>query len=178
MLLLPVFALAEDTATLVPVEFEDFTMYLSPDDGLQTAEKADLQVMAYVYPHYDENALVNQSISVIWTAQNATDLEGMDPTAFAQQMLDSIVNSMIVQNIAVPSSQLVDACQGDTSFILYYTMDVDYSALTIDLQATLHICSAALFLGERGSYIFTLTADSAESLEALTDYVANIEWKE
>lgn len=178
MLLLPVFALAEDTATLVPVEFEDFTMYLSPDDSLQTADKADMQVMAYIYPHYDETASGAQNINIIWTSDGTIDLGGMDIVTYGQLQVDGFVQGITSQGITVSDYELGSTYQDDTSLTLYFTIDVDYSALNIDLKTTLHMCIAILSLGERGSYVFTLTADSAEDLDMLSDYVANIEWKE
>lgn len=178
MLLLPVFALAEDTTTLVPVEFEDFTMYLSPDDNLQTADKADMQVMAYIYPHYDETASVAQNISITWTSNGTIDLGGMDIVTYGQLLVEGYANGMTSQGITVSDYELGSTYLDDTSFTLYYTMDVDYSALNIDLKTTLHMCTVTLSLGERGSYVFTITADSLDGLGMLSDYVANIDWKE
>lgn len=182
MLLLPAvsFAEAAESVDVYPVEFDDFILYVTSYDIIQkAAAKEEGQLLFMLYPAYDDASLTHPNINGVWTAQDlAAALDDLDAAAFAQDVIDESVQGLTAQGIIATNPQLISAEKVDGIMVLAYSMDMDYSGAGVDLQATIYQMQFYIGLGEKGSYVFTLSAYNADDLIALSEYVEAIEFKE
>jgi len=107
MLLLPAVSLGEsETYT---VDFDDFILTVSSDDIIQKGQKTEGGVVFMLYPAYDETAVSHPNISSAWTAESLEGIDDATAPLFGAQVLQSIVDGLSAQNIAVTNDQLLDA---------------------------------------------------------------------
>lgn len=183
MLLLPAIALGEAASNpdVYAVEFDDFTITLNATDALQKGEKSNGQVLFMLYPDYDETSTMHPNINGVWTSEDVSDMGNVTPTDFGNLVLQQSVQGLAAQGVAVSNEVLLTAERDEEtgSMTLIMSYDADYTAVGLDLKATLYMVQLYVPLGgDAGSYIFTLTGSSLEDVDALLNKLDAIEFKE
>jgi len=179
MLLLPAVSLGEsETYT---VDFDDFILTVSSDDIIQKGQKTEGGVVFMLYPAYDETAVSHPNISSAWTAESLEGIDDATAPLFGAQVLQSIVDGLSAQNIAVTNDQLLDAQFDEEtgSLTLAFAMDADYSGMGVDVQLAMYMVQVYIPLGEKGTYVFAITNDTMEGADAMLTYLGdNLSFKE
>lgn len=177
-LFLPALALAEAAATepaTYPVDFGDFTMTLKETDLYQQGVKQDGQVMAQIYPDYDENAMFTNNLGIGWLKDDyGVYLSQTDPAEFAQSLVDEAVAQFAGIGLICDNAQVHEAVYADDVMSITYSVDVDYTPMGIDLCVTLWQQQIYLCDTEWGTYFFTMTAASMEELDIMDYYLDSI----
>lgn len=183
-LMLPVMALAETAPQeeWVTVDLGDFTMDLRATDAIEIGEKAEGQVLFMAYPWYSQEASSADNINATWTAEvvDFSQLSAEDMSAFADYLVSNLKAEAAAQNIVISNEQVYaaeyDAQSGAT--IIFFSMDWDYSGLGIDFSVTLYQMQIYVSDETAGTYVFTLTSDSPETITAmLTEYFSKVQFK-
>lgn len=179
ILLLPAVSLGEsETYT---VDFDDFILTVSSDDILQKGQKTEGGTIFMLYPNYDEAATSHPNISSAWTAEVLEGVTDVTAPIFGTQVLQGIVDGLSAQNIAVTNGQLLDAQFDEEagSLTLAFAMDADYSGMGVDVQLAMYMVQVYIPLGEKGTYVFAITHDTMEGVDALLTYLGdNLAFKE
>lgn len=183
MLLLPAVSLGEaaEVVDTYPVEFDDFTLYVTSYDIIQKAPtKEEGQLLFLLYPNYDETAVVFNNINGTWSSENTlADLPEFDVNKFAQEQADFVAAQLTASGITASNSELHYAQKDDNGVIvLAYSADVDYTGAGIDLVTTLYQAQYYKCMGEKGTYVFTVTAYHPDDLKELFSYLETIEFKQ
>ena len=183
MLLLPAIALGEAASNpdAYAVEFDDFTITLNATDALQKGEKVNGQVLFMLYPDYDETATMHPNINGVWTSEDVRNMGNVTPADFGNLVLQQSVQGLAAQGIAVANELLLSAERNEATghMTLIMSYDADYTAVGLDLKATLYMVQIYVPLGgDAGSYIFTLTGSSMEDVDALLNKLDAIDLKE
>lgn len=176
-LFLPAIALAEATAVpaTYPVDFGDFTMTLKETDMYQQGVKQNNEVMAMIYPDYDEMAVFSANLGIVWHRADASaELAQTLPEDFAQAMLAQAQTSFATQGLFPTNFQVFEADYTEGVLSIGYCFDIDYSPLGVDLSTTIYQRQIYLCLGGAGTYIFNMTAVSMEDLALMDFYLDSI----
>lgn len=182
MLLLPAIALGEAASNpdQYTVEFEDFTITVNAEDILQKGEKAEQQILFMLFPKYDETSSYHANINALWTAEDLGELGTIGAQTFGEMVLSQSQEQLSSQGIAASNAQLISAefDEETRTTVLITSMDADYTGAGIDLK--MNLCQMQMYIpmGDIGSYIFTLSADSLEGLDELLKYMDNIDFNE
>lgn len=180
ILALPCAAFAEVEPGLVQFDFGDFTMDIYEDMFYDDDyDKISGQPYFYLYQDYDPNAAFTKNLNIVWLS-DSFDVHSIDPSAYAQQVLDGSVSALSQQNIAVsnPSVLYADYANqdGKTAITIIFSMTMDYTSAGVDLvmdQYTLQgMCSDPAF----GTYYFTITTDNIEDTRPLMEVMDSIDW--
>lgn len=180
ILALPCAAFAEEEPGLVQFDFGDFTMDIYEDMSYDDDyDKISGQPYFYLYQDYDPNAAFTKNLNIVWLS-DSFDVYSIDPSAYAQQVLDGSVSALNQQNIAVsnPSVLYADYANqdGKTAITIIFSMTMDYTSAGVDLvmdQYTLQgMCSDPAF----GTYYFTITTDNLEDTRPLMEVMDSIDW--
>ncbi len=171
-------SLAEDTQdeielTTMPLDFGDFVMTVFNVDGVQMGEKLDGEVWAVIYPLYVESDPFHDTINVVWHASDLTEtVELMGVEFYAETLLQQTVEQYASLGIQATNAKLASALYEEGQMAMAYSIDMDYTAAGTDLKVTMWQLQQYVMLGEKGTYIFTLTTDSFEDLKMLTYYLS------
>lgn len=180
ILALPCAAFAEEEPGLVQFDFGDFTMDIYEDMFYDDDyDKISGQPYFYLYQDYDPNAAFTKNLNIVWLS-DSFDVHSIDPSAYAQQVLDGSVSALSQQNIAVsnPSVLYADYANqdGKTAITIIFSMTMDYTSAGVDLvmdQYTLQgMCSDPAF----GTYYFTITTDNLEDTRPLMEVMDSVDW--
>lgn len=180
ILALPCAAFAEEEPGLVQFDFGDFTMDIYEDMSYDDDyDKISGQPYFYLYQDYDPNAAFTKNLNIVWLS-DSFDVHSIDPSAYAQQVLDGSVSALSQQNIAVsnPSVLYADYANqdGKTAITIIFSMTMDYTSAGVDLvmdQYTLQgMCSDPAF----GTYYFTITTDNLEDTRPLMEVMDSVDW--
>ena len=180
ILALPCAAFAEEEPGLVQFDFGDFTMDIYEDMFYDDDyDKISGQPYFYLYQDYDPNAAFTKNLNIVWLS-DSFDVHSIDPSAYAQQVLDGSVSALSQQNIAVsnPSVLYADYANqdGKTAITIIFSMTMDYTSAGVDLvmdQYTLQgMCSDPAF----GTYYFTITTDNIEDTRPLMEVMDSVDW--
>lgn len=180
ILALPCAAFAEVEPGLVQFDFGDFTMDIYEDMSYDDDyDKISGQPYFYLYQDYDPNAAFTKNLNIVWLS-DSFDVHSIDPSAYAQQVLDGSVSALNQQNIAVsnPSVLYADYANqdGKTAITIIFSMTMDYTSAGVDLvmdQYTLQgMCSDPAF----GTYYFTITTDNLEDTRPLMEVMDSVDW--
>lgn len=180
ILALPCAAFAEVEPGLVQFDFGDFTMDIYEDMSYDDDyDKISGQPYFYLYQDYDPNAAFTKNLNIVWLS-DSFDVHSIDPSAYAQQVLDGSVSALSQQNIAVsnPSVLYADYANqdGKTAITIIFSMTMDYTSAGVDLvmdQYTLQgMCSDPAF----GTYYFTITTDNLEDTRPLMEVMDSVDW--
>lgn len=182
MLLLPVVAMGEAASGLdtYPVDLGDFSITVTSADIIQKGEKAEGVLLFQLLPSYDESSMFHNNLNGTWTASDLSIIGEIGAETYGNLVLEQSTQQLANQGIAVTNAQLVAAQfdENNLSTSLIVSMDVDYTAVGVDLVMTLYQLQMYVPVGEAGSYIFTISADSLENAEALMSYLDTIEFAE
>lgn len=165
-LLLPAAALADQTVDLgFAVMHLDDSAYVQPGDE-------GSGVLALIIPDPSADTSFYDNINVVWTDARISDLN-VSAEEFAQEVIRVAIEGMAAQGAIATNEQLLGAelDADEEMLVLYYTLDVDYTNMGIDLQTTLHFAQLAMSFEGDGMYTFTCTATSAEGVDALMNYI-------
>ena len=168
-MLLPAAAMA-DTLHMDPFTFE-----LPEEDLYIQYEKSENGVLLFIYPAPDWGADFHDNINVTWT----TDLLlGVEQTAdeLAAETLDDAIAQLEEADVAVDRPEILDAALDpvEGTFSIYYRMDVDYTAVGVDMQIALYFYQQSISIEGDGTYIFTLTSDSEEGIDGLRAHLDEV----
>lgn len=174
LMLAPAMALAEPAT----YDFGDFTITYGETDVLQVGEKAEGATLFTFFPAYNEAEQFHSNINTIWTA--AEGLEELEPQAFGNEVLSSMVMQMQQAGIIVTNPQLYlaeyDTASSSlmtmTSMVVDYTAALGYTLVTEQWQMQMYFPSPS-----GGTYVFTFTSASLDSLQTLVQYMDNIAFK-
>ncbi|MBQ8954489.1 MAG: hypothetical protein IJ048_10265 [Clostridia bacterium] len=165
------------------IDFGDFTMELDPEMPGEIYDKVSGEMLFQIYPAYRVNGDESSNVNCVWVD------EAMDFDAFADETAQAQLAEELLQNVLAGFEEanmktddltvllygLVEQ-DGVPGFAVVYSVDVDYSGMGIDLQATLYQELAYLSDEAFGTYIFTATAVDMDTLtdilEPLFDTIA------
>ncbi len=166
-------------SSLTTYDFEDFTMDFDPNMPGNSVEKADNQVFFTLYPNYSAEKKFNSNIVIVW-AKASEDLSACDPTATCNAVIEQAVSSMNAQKVATANTQVlsaeIDELGGKAAMSFFYTIDVDYTALGVDLKTTLYFVQAIVSEAAFGTYTFTITSDNYDDLASAIAIVNTVAW--
>ncbi len=172
-------ALAEDN--LVEHDFGHFTLAIPADAmGTITDEITANVPFITIYENYDENALFNSSLDCVWN-EVRIDFSAVEPDAYAQSILDSLVTQFTSMGLGISDAAVMDPIYADKGgadmFSCLIYMVVDYTALGIDLKTpTYTLLSMRSDDAVGGSYSFTVTSDDLDNCTMLRSITDSIRW--
>lgn len=173
-------ALAEEETGLVQFDFGDFTMDVYEDMFYDDDyDKISGQPYFYLYQDYDPNEVFTKNLNIVWLS-DSFDVNDIDPSAYAQQVLDGSIDALAQQNITVsnPSVLYADYSEQDgkpaITIILFMTMDCTGAGvdLVVDQYTLQGMCSDPAF----GTYYFTITTDSLDDTVPLMEVMDSVTW--
>ena len=119
------------------------------------------------------------TLNVVWT-EDVTDLSAIDPAAFAQTVVDSVIPVLAQQGITATNPTILaatmDEVGGKPAFSVIYSADLDYSGAGVDLQANITYIQAFVSEEGLGSYTFTISTDNLDGCQSLIDIVNTTVW--
>lgn len=181
-----VLALVASSAALAEVawmdyDFGDFTISF-PEDIICSIDDqiVNNQPFAYFFQDYDETAAVNKNLNILWS-EEVMDLATVEPTAYAQQILNLTVATYQQMGLTVTNPALLiadfDEQDGKPALCYMYSVTLDYSGLGLDAQATLYILQGMVpDEAFEGTYAFTLTTDDLQNCQLLMDIMDTVSW--
>lgn len=175
-MMLSVTALAS-AENLIPVTFDDFTLYLQEGDLYETYEKVEGQMLFQVFPAYSETNAFHNNLNGVWVSQNlASVADQLDPTDLANQVLAQMDQGLAAQGIAYNNGRVLSAEMDAENGVIAVVIagEADYTGAGVNLKMELCQLQVYCMLGEQGTYIFTITADSIDSIEQLSNYIYSI----
>lgn len=177
LLCLPAQAFAEATAETVLVDFGDFTMML-PELRISHSTKEDNLTLAVITFPYDRDTNTADKINIVWSSipiGPEVELHGAD--AYAQALLESDISWQKMAGLDVSNAQILLASYEEGIFAYSTKMDVDYTAVGLDLVQTSYYMHFFLPAPDNSTYVFTLISTSPEGLEAMLPYLNTIVFK-
>ena len=165
-------ALAENPAEggMVTYDFDDFTIDVPAEAVVQEAEKVAGSPFFAVYPFYDAAQAFNDNFNIVWMPQDLSAVFAqMDAASLAQTQLNTNLAVFSAMGVEVANASVLAAAYDESgdAFSYYVTMDLDYAGAGLDLQYTLHQVQMYLDLGDEAGYVFSFSAQDAETLKAL-----------
>lgn len=86
------------------------------------------------------------------------------------------------QGIKVANTQVVGASMDEIgskpALSVVYSVDVDYTAVGLDLQTTLYFVQGIVSEEALGTYTFTITTNDMTTVQSLMDIVNTVQWAE
>lgn len=168
-------------------QFGHLLIGLKSGDVVQyMAEEADQQVLALVYPAYNEADSFHCNLNVLWVSSAVTmaeELGGMTPEEWAAALLDATAEQMQAMGVAVSNQQVLHSAVGEAGDIqqatVIYSYDADYTGAGLDLKTTLFQEQIYVVPGNvDGTYALTLSGTSLEDLAALEGYFEMLNFAE
>lgn len=178
---LPVMAYAEPATDeeLYTIDCGDFTIGLYADDFYEIApEKTNNAVYAVFYPAYDETSVTHDNFNVVWNeddASSAIALYGAE--SYAALVLQASKAQFKTLGIEMTDEQVLSAVVEDNVCVFVTCANMDYAGAGYDLVTPLYQLQAYFCDAEYGTYIFTFSAVSIETLENLSVYLDYITFK-
>ncbi len=170
-----------ETQTL---DFGDFTLSLPADTYGQQGAKTNGQAMLLLYETLPTGTEVTANLNAVWVAQSATYSEEL-AASMAEELEKSyptIIAQLQMQGIAASNMRLLSAATGSVgnlpSVDLLTSYDADYTALGVDLKTNLLMLQRTVCLGDKGMYIFTITAEDLSECVRLSSILNTLAWKE
>lgn len=170
-------ALAEtETVELYTIDFGAFTMDLGENDYYEVAEEMVANnVYAIIYPNYDPTAATFDNINITWLDMDLAPivrLAGAEP--YAQMVLEAAAPQYESMGIKMNKAELLSAVFEENVFVTITACELDYAGAGVDLVSPLYQMQVYFCQGEGGTYVFTVSATTMESLEALSTYVDGV----
>ena len=168
-------------AAWMDYDFGNFTISFPEDaDHYFEDEIVSNVPFAYFYQDYDENAVFNKNLNILWTDE-VLDLNTIEPTSFAQNLMEATVDQYEQMGLAPTNASLLiaefDEQDGKRAFSYMYTITLDYTVFGAAEQYTLYVLQAMVpdeAFG--GTYTLTLTTDDLENCQLLLDISDSIVW--
>ena len=168
-------------AALIDYDFGDFTVSLPEDTDVYFEDQIVSNVpFAYFYQDYNENAVFNKNLNILWTDE-VLDLNTIEPTSFAQHLMEATVDQYDQMGLAPTNASLLiadfDEQDGKQGFSYMYTVTLDYTAYASAEQIMLYVLQAMVpdeAFG--GTYTLTLTTDDIENCQLLLEISDSIVW--
>lgn len=168
-------------AALIDYDFGDFTVSLPEDTDVYFEDQIVSNVpFAYFYQDYNENAVFNKNLNILWTDE-VLDLNTIEPTSFAQHLMEATVDQYDQMGLAPTNASLLiadfDEQDGKQGFSYMYTVTLDYTAYGSAEQIMLYVLQAMVpdeAFG--GTYTLTLTTDDIENCQLLLEISDSIVW--
>lgn len=168
-------------AALIDYDFGDFTVSLPEDTDVYFEDQIVSNVpFAYFYQDYNENAVFNKNLNILWTDE-VLDLNTIEPTSFAQNLMEATVDQYEQMGLAPTNASLLiaefDEQDGKQAVSYMYTVTLDYTAYGAAEQIMLYVLQAMIpdeAFG--GTYSLTLTTDDMENCQLLLEIADSIDW--
>lgn len=168
-------------AALIDYDFGDFTVSLPEDTDVYFEDQIVSNVpFAYFYQDYNENAVFNKNLNILWTDE-VLDLNTIEPTSFAQHLMEATVDQYDQMGLAPTNASLLiadfDEQDGKQGFSYMYTVTLDYTAYGSAEQIMLYVLQAMVpdeAFG--GTYTLTLTTDDIDNCQLLLEISDSIVW--
>lgn len=162
------------------VDFGTFTMDVGSGDYYEVADTMTSNALyMMLYPDYYVTGQTTNNINVVYTedglAMQLLLVGGIEN--YAQLVLEQTGPQYESMGIKMTDGQVLYAAEEDGLAAIIISSTLDYSGAGVDLTMTLYQM-IAMFMGTpSGDYIFTLTADSMETLSAMADYLDTVQFK-
>lgn len=162
-------------------DFGHFSLTIPADAmGNITEEITANEPFLTIYENYDGNALFNKSLDCVWN-ENLIDFTAVDPAAYAQNVLDTLVSQFTSFGIGISDAVVLEPIfeeqGGADMFSCMLYMYVDYTAVGIDLKTPTYTLLAMMSdEAVGGSYSFTITTDDLDGTTMLFNVLDSIEW--
>lgn len=144
---------------------------------VQIGEKADGQVLAYIFPNFRLEDDFHTHLTVVWHSEEIAIPE--DLADFAAMEMENAIQEFAGSVIAISDPQLTDynANEELPVIMLTYQMGADYSALGVDLVTALYFNQLIYPMEGDGTYSVTVVSDSEfvsmmRALQVATLYAA------
>lgn len=168
-------------AALIDYDFGDFTVSLPEDTDVYFEDQIVSNVpFAYFYQDYNENAVFNKNLNILWTDE-VLDLNTVEPTSFAQHLMEATVDQYEQMGLAPTNASLLiaefDEQDGKQAVSYMYTVTLDYTAYGAAEQIMMYVLQAMIpdeAFG--GTYSLTLTTDDMENCQLLLEIADSIAW--
>ena len=166
MLVFSACALAETTA----VDFGTFSMQLGPNDQYEVAAAMnDGELYAIIYPDYDPNSAITNTINIVWTATDLmaeiNSVGGMD--TYAELVLQIVEPQYAALGITMTNGYVISTNLDEQRAASLCSYTLDYTGAGVDLVTELYQTQVLFFNGEGDNYIFTLTTHTMDEMMAL-----------
>ena len=154
-------------AALIDYDFGDFTVSLPEDTDVYFEDQIVSNVpFAYFYQDYNENAVFNKNLNILWTDE-VLDLNTIEPTSFAQHLMEATVDQYDQMGLAPTNASLLiadfDEQDGKQGFSYMYTVTLDYTAYGSAEQIMLYVLQA-MVPDEAFGGTYTLTQHAANDV--------------
>lgn len=168
-LLLPAGALAEQ---VIDLGFCG-TLHIDDSSYAQPGDEAS-GIIIQIFPDPYAEVLFHDNINVVWADSEIEDID-VSAEEFAQSVVEFGKSAMLKEGVVAGNENILIAeiDMEERSLLLYYTLDVDYSGMGMDLQLTLHFVQMMQSSPGEGMYTFTCTSASNEGVVALLEYIEN-----
>ena len=168
--------LAETTA----FDFGDFTMSFPSDaNGNIADEITDGAAFFIIYQDVEEGAQFTPNLNITWS-ESYEDLTAATPEENATSIATSAAAALEGQGIKVANTQVVGASMdeigGKPALSVVYSVDVDYTAVGLDLQTTLYCVQGIVSEEALGTYTFTITTNDMTTVQPLMDIINTVQW--
>ncbi len=166
------------------MDFDDFTLSLPADTYGQQGVKASGQPMLVLYETLPTGTSFTANLNAVWNQLNASYSEEL-VASMAEEMEKSfplMVSQLKQQGIAASNMRLLSATAGSIGNLptvdILTTYDADYSGMGVDLKTNLLMLQRTVFLGDKGIYVFTITAEDLSECVRLSSILNTLAWKE
>ena len=168
-------------AALIDYDFGDFTVSLPEDTDVYFEDQIVSNVpFAYFYQDYNENAVFNKNLNILWTDE-VLDLNTIEPTSFAQHLMEATVDQYDQMGLAPTNASLLiadfDEQDGKQGFSYMYTVTLDYTAYGCVAQLMLYVLQAMVpdeAFG--GTYTLPVPSYDIENCQLLLEISDSIVW--
>lgn len=164
----------------IDYDFGDFTLTFPAEMPGEIADEITSGApFVTLYQMDDLEDAFSSNLNVVWT-EDVTDLSAIDPAAFAQTIVDSVIPVLAQQGITATNPTILaatmDEVGGKPAFSVIYSADLDYSGAGVDLQVNVTYIQAFVSEEGLGSYTFTISTDNLDGCQSLIDIVNTTVW--
>lgn len=175
-----VFKSAAPAAESTTVDFGTFTMEVGANDYYEVADQMTSNaVYLMLYPDYKLTGQSTNNINALYTEDNLSLqlilVGGIEK--YAELMLQQAAPQYEAIGIKMTDAKVLYTLHEDDQAAIIISSNLDYSGAGIDLALTLYQMTGLFMNTPSGDYIFTITADSMESLAEMTQRLDTVKFK-
>lgn len=169
---------------IIPMDFDDVTISVPADTYCQQGKKANGQIMLVLYEAMPTGTSFTANLTAVWNSQSTAYSEELVASiAEATEMnFPQIISQLKQQGIAASNMQLLSATTGSLGNLptvdLLTAYDADYSGMGLELKTNLLVLQRTVLLGDKGMYVFTITAEDLSECVRLSSILNTLAWKE
>ena len=167
-------------AAFTQMDFGAFTMQVDSNDYYEVADAmTNNAVYLMLYPDYFVTGQTTNNLNVVYTTDSLSLqlllVGGIEN--YAKLMLQQAATQYEGMGIKMSDAQILYAAKEDDKAAIIISSTLDYSGTGLDLTLTLYQMTGMFMNTSAGDYIFTLTAESMDALQAMTNYLDSVQFK-